>query len=107
MDMQLAELEQLKLTELYNLAKKYQIPYYGQLKKKELIFAILRAQAEESGLMFMQGVLDILPEGYGFLRPINYLPSTEDIYISASQIRKFDLAIGRYGFRQMPGAEGE
>jgi transcription termination factor Rho len=94
MDLQLAELEQLKLTELYNLAKKYQIPYYGQLKKKELIFAILRAQAEESGLMFMQGVLDILPEGYGFLRPINYLPSTEDIYISASQIRKFDLRPG-------------
>jgi len=94
MDMQLAELEQLKLTELYNLAKKYQIPYYGQLKKKELIFAILRAQAEQSGLMFMQGVLDILPEGYGFLRPINYLPSAEDIYISASQIRKFDLRSG-------------
>lgn len=94
MDMQLAELEELKLTELYNLAKKYQIPYYGQLKKKELIFAILRAQAEQSGLMFMQGVLDILPEGYGFLRPINYLPSTEDIYISASQIRKFDLRSG-------------
>lgn len=92
--MQLAELEELKLTELYNLAKKYQIPYYGQLKKKELIFAILRAQAEQSGLMFMQGVLDILPEGYGFLRPINYLPSTEDIYISASQIRKFDLRSG-------------
>lgn len=94
MDMQLAELEQMKLTELYNLAKKYQIPYYGQLKKKELIFAILRAQAEESGLMFMEGVLDILPEGYGFLRPINYLPSPEDIYISASQIRKFDLRSG-------------
>jgi len=94
MEMQLAELEQLKLTELYNLAKKYQIPYYGQLKKKELIFAILRAQAEHNGYMFMQGVLDILPEGYGFLRPINYLPSPEDIYISASQIRKFDLRSG-------------
>jgi len=94
MELQLAELEQLKLTELYNLAKKYQIPYYGQLKKKELIFAILRAQAEHNGFMFMQGVLDILPEGYGFLRPINYLPSPEDIYISASQIRKFDLRPG-------------
>ncbi|MFD2673413.1 transcription termination factor Rho [Marinicrinis sediminis] len=90
----LADLEALKLTELYALAKKYQIPYYGQLKKKELIFAILRAQAEQSGLMFMQGVLEILPEGFGFLRPINYLPSTEDIYISASQIRKFDLRTG-------------
>jgi transcription termination factor Rho len=94
MDHNLAELEALKLTELYKLAKTYQIPQYGQLKKKELIFAILRAQAAKSGLMFMQGVLDILPEGFGFLRPINYLPSAEDIYISASQIRRFDLRTG-------------
>lgn len=93
-ELQIADLEEMKLTELYKLAKQYQIPYYGQLKKKELIFAILRAQAEQSGLMFMQGVLEILSEGYGFLRPINYLPSTEDIYISASQIRKFDLRTG-------------
>ncbi|MRN57341.1 transcription termination factor Rho [Paenibacillus monticola] len=94
MDLQISDLEEMKLTDLYKLAKKYQIPYYGQLKKRELIFAILRAQAEQSGLMFMEGVLEILPEGYGFLRPINYLPSTEDIYISASQIRKFDLRSG-------------
>lgn len=94
MDMQLAELQELKLTEMYKLAKLHQIPYYGQMKKKELIFAILRAQAEKSGLMFMEGVLDILQEGFGFLRPINYLPSSEDIYISASQIRKFDLRSG-------------
>src|SRR5690606_39064048 len=94
MDMQLAQLEELKLTELYKLAKTHQIPAYGQMKKKELIFSILRKQAEKSGLMFMQGVLEILPEGFGFLRPINYLPSAEDIYISASQIRKFDLRNG-------------
>ncbi len=94
MDLALSQLEELKLTELYKLAKQYQIQYYGQLKKKELIFSILRAQAEQSGLMFMQGVLEILPEGFGFLRPINYLPSPEDIYISASQIRKFDLRTG-------------
>lgn len=94
MDLQLSELESLKLTDLYKLAKKHQIAYYGQLKKKELIFAILRAQAEQSGLMFMQGVLDIMSDGFGFLRPINYLPSNEDIYISASQIRKFDLRTG-------------
>jgi transcription termination factor Rho len=94
MDMHLAQLEAMKLTDLYKLAKEHQIPYYGQMKKKELIFAILRAQAEKSGLMFMEGVLDILPEGYGFLRPINYLPSAEDIYISQSQIRKFDLRSG-------------
>lgn len=94
MDMHLAQLEQLKLTELYKLAKEHQIQAYGQMKKKELIFAILRAQAEKGGLMFMEGVLDVLSEGYGFLRPINYLPSAEDIYISQSQIRKFDLRSG-------------
>ncbi|MHA0858420.1 transcription termination factor Rho [Paenibacillus sp. CMAA1364] len=94
MDLQISDLEEMKLTDLYKLAKQYQIPYYGQLKKRELIFAILRAQAEQSGLMFMEGVLEILSEGYGFLRPINYLPSTQDIYISASQIRKFDLRTG-------------
>ena len=93
-DLQISDLEEMKLTELYKLAKEYQIPNYGQMRKKELIFAILRAQAEQSGLMFMEGVLDVLPEGYGFLRPINYLPSKDDIYISASQIRKFDLRTG-------------
>ncbi len=92
--MLISELEEKKLTDLYKLAKEYQIPYYSQMKKKELIFAILRARAERDGLMFMEGVLEILPEGYGFLRPINYLPSSEDIYISQSQIRRFDLRMG-------------
>ncbi|WP_123043831.1 transcription termination factor Rho [Cohnella candidum] len=90
----MSDLEELKLTELYKLAKEHQIAAYGQMKKKELIIAILRAQAERSGHMFLEGVLDVLPEGFGFLRPINYLPSAEDIYISASQIRKFDLRTG-------------
>jgi len=90
----MSDLEEMKLTDLYKLAREYQISSYGQMKKKELIIAILRAQAERSGHMFMEGVLDILPEGYGFLRPINYLPSPEDIYISVSQIRKFDLRTG-------------
>jgi transcription termination factor Rho len=94
MEMHISDLETKKLTDLYKLAKDFQIPYYGQLKKKELIFAILRANAEKNGLMFMQGVLEILHEGFGFLRPINYLPSSEDIYISASQIRRFDLRTG-------------
>lgn len=90
----LSDLEHRKLTELYKLAKEYQVQYYSQMKKKELIFAILKAKAEHDGLMFMEGVLDVLPESYGFLRPINYLPSAEDIYISASQIRRFDLRSG-------------
>lgn len=94
MSINITDLEGKKLKELYTLAKEYNIPYYGQLKKKELIFAILKAQAEKDGLLFMEGVLEILPEGYGFLRPINYLPSSEDIYISASQIRRFELRNG-------------
>src|SRR5690606_34924622 len=93
-DLQIVDLENMKLTELYKLAKQYQIPYYGNFKKKELIFAILRAQAEKSGFLFMEGVLEVLPDGFGFLRPINYLPSKDDIYISASQIRKLDLRNG-------------
>ncbi|MDB4867115.1 MAG: transcription termination factor Rho [Cohnella sp.] len=90
----MTDLEERKLTDLYKLAKDHQIAAYSQMKKKELVIAILRAQAERSGHMFMEGVLDVLPEGFGFLRPINYLPSAEDIYISASQIRKFDLRTG-------------
>jgi transcription termination factor Rho len=93
-ELTISELENRRLVDLYKLAKEYQIPYYSQMKKKELIFAILKAKAERDGLMFMEGVLDVLPEGYGFLRPINYMPSSEDIYISASQIRRFDLRTG-------------
>lgn len=95
MQVTLAELENMKLKDLYSLAKTYKISYYGKLTKRELIFAILKAQAEQDGLSFMEGVLEIIPtEGFGFLRPINYSPSSEDIYISASQIRRFDLRNG-------------
>lgn len=94
MDLNIATLETKKLTELYQLAKRFEIPYYGKMKKKELIFSILKAQAENAGLFFMEGVLDILSDGYGFLRPINYLPSDKDIYISASQIRRFNIRTG-------------
>ncbi|MGZ9586759.1 transcription termination factor Rho [Paenibacillus marinisediminis] len=94
MDLQMSDLEGKKLAELYKLAKQFQIAGYGQMKKKELIIAILRAQAEQGGFLFLEGILDILPEGFGFLRPIGYLPSAEDIYISQSQIRRFDLRTG-------------
>ena len=93
-EFQMSDLEELKLTELYKLAKEHQIAAYGQMKKKELIIAILRAQAERSGHMFMEGILDVLPDGFGFLRPLKYESSNDDIYISASQIRKFDLRTG-------------
>lgn len=92
--MDIRELEDKKLTELYKYAKEFQIPYYGTMKKRELIFAILKAQAEKDGLMFAEGVLEIMQDGYGFLRPVGYLPSTEDIYVAASQIRRFDLRTG-------------
>ncbi|MFD1852195.1 transcription termination factor Rho [Oceanobacillus bengalensis] len=91
----ISQLETLTLKELYALAKEYKVSYYAKLTKKELIFAILKAQAEKDGYLFMDGVLEIIPsEGFGFLRPINYSPSAEDIYISASQIRRFDLRNG-------------
>lgn len=92
--LELGSLEEKKLSDLYKLAREYKISYYSQLKKKELIFAILKAQAEKDGYLFMEGILEILDEGYGFLRPINYAPSSEDIYISASQIRRFELRNG-------------
>jgi len=88
-------LEELTLKELYSLAREYKVSYYAKLTKKELIFAILKGQAEKDGFLFMDGILEIIPsEGFGFLRPINYSPSAEDIYISASQIRRFDLRNG-------------
>ncbi|MFC5529084.1 transcription termination factor Rho [Cohnella yongneupensis] len=90
----MGDLEEMKLTELYKLAKQYQIQDYAQMKKKELMLAILRGQAERSGLMFMEGVLDIMQEGFGFLRQVDYKSSGGDIYISQSQIRKFDLRSG-------------
>lgn len=83
------------LKEMYGFAKHYKIPYYGQLTKKELALAIIRAQEEATGFFQVEGVLDInRAEGFGFLRPINYSSSQEDIYISSSQIRRFDLRNG-------------
>ena len=88
-------LQQKTLKEMYAFAKHYKIPYYGQMNKKELALAIMRAQEEATGFFQVEGVLDINNvEGYGFLRPINYSTSQEDIYISSSQIRKFALRNG-------------
>ena len=91
----ISHLESLTLKEIYSLAREYKVSYYAKLTKKELIFSILKAQAEKDGYLFMDGILEVIPsEGFGFLRPINYSPSAEDIYISASQIRRFDLRNG-------------
>ena len=91
----LRELEEKTLKELYTFAKEYKIPYYSQMSKRELAHAVIRAQEEKQGFFMTEGVLDtISQEGNGFLRPINYSASQEDIYISASQIRRFDLRNG-------------
>ncbi|WP_077307088.1 transcription termination factor Rho [Terribacillus halophilus] len=94
-ELSISHLETLTLKDLYAMAREYRVSYYAKLTKRELIFAILKAQAEKDGFLFMDGILEIIPsEGFGFLRPINYAPSAEDIYISASQIRRFDLRNG-------------
>lgn len=91
----MSALENMTLKELYEQARQLKITYYAKMNKKELIFAILKQRAEQEGFFFMEGVLEIIQsEGYGFLRPINYSASSEDIYISASQIRRFDLRNG-------------
>ena len=90
----MAELEQKTLTELVQLARDNNVNGYSQMRKRELIYEIMKASVEKDGLLFVQGVLEIMPEGYGFLRPINYLPSREDVYVAPTQIRRFDLRPG-------------
>jgi len=89
-------LKDMKISELNKVAKELDINGISGAKKQDLIFKILQAKAEKEGLMFGGGVLEILPEGFGFLRSTNYnyLPSPDDIYVSPSQIRKFSLRTG-------------
>lgn len=90
-----AKLEDMKLDELQPLAQDLEIAGVTRMRKPELIMAILKGQVEkEEGLLFRKGLLDILPEGYGFLRTRGYLPSENDIYVSLSQIRRFNLRRG-------------
>jgi transcription termination factor Rho len=86
----------MSVTELTRIAKQLEVPGATGMRKQELIFEILRARAEKSGLIFSEGVLEVLPDGFGFLRApdYNYLPGPDDIYVSPSQIRKFDLHTG-------------
>jgi transcription termination factor Rho len=92
----LAALKEMGITKLSQVAKSLEIPGAATMKKQELVFQILRAQAEKEGLIFSEGVLEILPDGFGFLRAPEYcyLPGPDDIYVSPSQIRKFDLRTG-------------
>jgi transcription termination factor Rho len=94
--MTIAELKEKNITELSRIARTLEIPGTSGLRKQDLIFKILQAQSEKEGHIFAEGVLEILPDGYGFLRSpdYNYLPGPDDIYVSPSQIRKFDLKTG-------------
>ncbi|MGH9160089.1 MAG: transcription termination factor Rho [Vicinamibacteraceae bacterium] len=100
----------MSVAELTQLAKELDIPGATGMRKQELLFEILRARTEKSGLLFSEGVLEVLPDGYGFLRApdYNYLAGPDDVYVSPSQIRKFDLQTGDTVSGQIrPPKEGE
>ncbi len=106
----LAALKEMNITQLTEQAKELKIEGTANLRKQELIFKILQGQAEKSGLIFSEGVLETLPEGFGFMRApeYNYLPGPDDIYVSPSQIRRFDLRTGDTVSGQVrPPKEGE
>ena len=108
--MTIAELKEKNITELTKIARSLDLPGASGLRKQDLIFKILQAQSEKEGHIFAEGVLEILPDGYGFLRSpdYNYLPGPDDIYVSPSQIRKFGLRTGDTISGQVrPPHEGE
>lgn len=94
--MNIVELKEKKISELTRLAKQFQIDGAAGMRKQELIFALLQAQMEKDGMIYGEGTLEILPDGFGFLRApdYNYLPGPDDIYVSPSQIRRFSLRTG-------------
>ncbi len=94
--MNVSELKSKKINELTQMAKKLKIEGYAGMRKQELIFSLLQAQIEKNGLIYGEGTLEILPDGFGFLRApsYNYLPGPDDIYVSPSQIRRFNLRTG-------------
>src|SRR5215208_5781304 len=106
----LADLKEMSISKLTSIAKNMDVPGATGMRKQELVFKILAAQTEKSGLIFSEGVLETLPDGFGFLRApeYNYLPGPDDIYVSPSQIRKFDLRTGDTVSGQIrPPKEGE
>jgi len=106
----LSELKEMNIQALNALARELGVEGAAGMKKHDLIFKILQSQTEKSGLLFAEGVLECLPDGYGFLRApeSNYLPGPDDIYVSPSQIRKFDLRTGDTVSGQVrPPKEGE
>jgi len=109
-EIDISQLQAMPIREVYKLARKYDVQGYTQMAKKDLIFAVLKAQTESYGYFFDQGVLEITDGGYGFLRTLdnNLLPSSNDIYVSQSQIRRFNLTSGDTVAGQVrPPKEGE
>src|SRR5438093_1013616 len=106
--MELAELETKSVEELQDIAKELEIQDADSLRKQDLTFKILQTQTEQSGLIFGQGVLEILPDGWGFLRHDNFSPAPNDIYVSQSQIKRFGLKTGDWVSGQVrPPKESE
>ena len=106
----IGELKDMSIARLTQVAKDLHVAGATGMRKQELIFQILKAQTEQSGFIFSEGVLEVLPDGFGFLRApdYNYLPGPDDIYVSPSQIRKFDLQTGDTVSGQIrPPKEGE
>jgi transcription termination factor Rho len=108
--MDLVQLKEQNIKGLIEMAKEYGVEGFSTMRKQELIFALLQAQAEQDGLIYGEGVLETLPDGFGFLRAqsYNYLPGPDDIYVSPSQIRRFGLRTGDTVSGQIrPPKEGE
>jgi len=104
----ISELENKTMLELYQIARDINLAGYSKLRKKELVFEITKALTHSNELLQASGVLEIMSDGYGFLRPFAYVPSHEDIYVSPSQIRKFDLRTGdRVGGQVRPPKDSE
>ncbi|MEA3232048.1 MAG: Rho termination factor N-terminal domain-containing protein, partial [Thermodesulfobacteriota bacterium] len=94
--MNIVELKEKNIKELAKLAKKFKIDGAAGMRKQDLIFTLLQKQIETNGMIYGEGTLEILPDGFGFLRApnSNYLPGPDDIYVSPSQIRRFNLRTG-------------
>ncbi|MBU0580953.1 MAG: transcription termination factor Rho [Candidatus Margulisbacteria bacterium] len=108
MELNITEFQNMNIKDLIKVAKDLKVENYSSLERHELIYRIMQTKTEQSGLIFARGILEILPDGFGFLRTNNYLPSSEDIYVSSTQIRRFALMTGDTVSGQVrPPKEGE
>jgi len=106
--LEIAQLEGMTTSDLQQIAKKMSVSGYSNLRKKDLIIQILKAETENEGLLFISGILEIMTDGFGFLRVDNYTPGYDDVYVSPSQIRRFNMKVGDEVLGQVrPPKEGE